>query len=164
MCVCACVQKIELPQTNPPTDTHPHATLVPLQIAINLDTHVYVYKAKLEKYITTHNARHTHTSKQERCSPFVPLLGMLSAYWIIRLVKASTVVELRRLNTGSRASTESATLPPAFAGGGQEDITSDGEGGGGEEVIGDEWPPSMGLAGGEAGKLKAPWPEAAPFC
>lgn len=26
-------------------------------------------------------------------------------------------------------------------------------------VIG-EWPPSMGLAGGDAGKLKAPWPAA----
>lgn len=43
MCVCACVQKIEQPQTNPLTDTHtqrlsPYAK----QTAILPDTHVYV--------------------------------------------------------------------------------------------------------------------------
>lgn len=74
------------------------------------------------------------------------------------MVKAS-IVELSLLNTGRRASTESSVAPPLF-----DCWCSDGEGGGGV-VIG-EWPPSMGLAGGEAGKLKAlcpvgpPWPMA----
>lgn len=72
------------------------------------------------------------------------------------MLKAS-IVELRRLNTGSRASTASRAPTPPL------DWISDGEGGGGV-VIG-EWPPSMGLAGGDAGKLKAlcpagPWPAA----
>lgn len=78
------------------------------------------------------------------------------------LLKASTA-ELRRLNTGSRASKVSTPgAPTAPFAGGQEDITSDGEGGGGVEVIG-EWPQSIGLAGGEAGKLKAPWPAGTPW-
>lgn len=53
------------------------------------------------------------------------------------------------MNTGRRASTESNETPPLPA----DCWISDGEGGGGV-VIG-EWPPSMGLAGGDAGKLKA---------
>lgn len=92
-------------------------------------------------------------------------------------MKAASTVELRRLNTGSRASIES-TPPcpcpwpcPPFCEqeddeeDAEEEDISDGEGGGGV-VIGERWwwwPPSMGLAGGDAGKLKAPWPTPLPL-